>query len=327
MPFGEWMKASPLKKMQQSPQSFTEEHEKIRKSLFQRNPHTATKEQESSTQDKVGETNEEQVGELLKALEKVEVNNKTSAQNATESQSTSQGKEGCVSVRLGNPVQEVRRTQGKTQEKYTNHTLSSVIPQNTTPNIKESDNPAAIQVQKSYTSTNPQSHNPNSHEITTHSIPKIPTTPHNKPNRPEAKKPTPFPNCITQKVIEQPYIIPQSPYTPTETLKKMVGASFPYTTNSSHATSTNTTHLNPTPPIRIKTEPISPKSQSQKSWKRKEPKHVRKQGSLLATRGKRKEDCMDIDLEYEQSSKKVRNSGSDQILSTAEAAEQPRRPL
>lgn len=67
MPYGDWMKASPLKKMQSS-QRYYEEHEKIRKYLFQREVNISEKEKEKKIQGRDEETNEEKFDELLKSL-------------------------------------------------------------------------------------------------------------------------------------------------------------------------------------------------------------------------------------------------------------------
>lgn len=84
MPYGEWMKASPMKHVQVSPVTEAEEKERVRKSLFQNKD---TKSEEIGTKAKSTKQHEavanevEEVSELLKSLGTVVVDDKQRGDN------------------------------------------------------------------------------------------------------------------------------------------------------------------------------------------------------------------------------------------------------
>lgn len=173
MSFGAWMKVSPLKKMHLSSQRSTKEHENIRKSLFQREANIPEKEQELKAWERNEETNEKQVSELLKSLEKVEM---------------------------------------------------SALP-------NEKISPAITKVpptQKAYIPTKIHTPTTMSQKTTINNQTSLPKTSQNKPTSPKPVIPISSITSMIPKSRGEPSGIPKQPYTPTETLIKMVAATFPY---------------------------------------------------------------------------------------------------
>lgn len=78
MPFGEWLKASPMKRIQQSPHTSSRENENLQRSLFQNIGKVQQDKQPEKKKDTRKQNESTQVSDLLKSLEKVEVSDKES---------------------------------------------------------------------------------------------------------------------------------------------------------------------------------------------------------------------------------------------------------
>lgn len=325
MPYGEWMKASPLKRMQPPPQRTAEEHEYIRRSLFQKEEKDVTKKYEPEARNEDEKKNESQVSELQKSLEKVVMSSISHEENSRGSQITS-NTDG--NYRLGRTAISNKEIQSAKDESHEDNAKPwrKIEPSHrTVPLSKVITGPNFPLTQKSYTPAKP--HNPTLLNQVTNpkALPTLPTFPQNKPVPPKPEKP--IPPLIPEKpeLGDGPNTISEPAVIPIETLRKMVASNLLYPAYTPNSTPRDTPQQHPKPPIRIKTEPLSPKKPKQKTWRRQDPKEGRLQGSHLVSQGKRKEDYMEIDSGSEKISKKQKNNGMDHTTSTAEAAEQSRR--
>lgn len=312
MPFGEFLKSSPMKTTQVMSDRIQEDKGDIRRSLFQKRYQKPSSETESDEK-VVGPTaskndyNTKEMSELLQSLKKVEVGNKAD-----------------------------------TEKPIDTPTMSTIIPpcRGTLPNpthVTHSTGTHKQHIRLPYVTNLPTSEPSTTNQKTPKPLTKpIPIHQPTQPNLKPIIKPPQLPNKPPH-IHTQPPITP--PYTPTATLIAMI--------QNQAATLTQSAPTKPSPLInhmdtnkpaaRIKTEPPSPaktqrsgKSEEQvkqKTWKRQKNSAIRTQETSSNKTGKRKEDEMDIDSTHIGVSKKTKCGLEDSSIATAETATQSRRSL
>lgn len=164
----------------------------------------------------------------------------------------------------------------------------------------------------------------------------------NQPPTPKPPEPKPYEYHTLQGRNHNSPSLPGPAYTPTPILIDMINnihkSSFNLKPTHNHtlpiiplnmANHSTEPESIPTHPAttQIKTEPPSPKKQTMKTWKRKEPKNTHQPNNRAEHRGKRKVEYMEVDSDSEEIGKHMRNKEDSESKSMAEAAVQPRRPL
>lgn len=328
MPFGEFLKASPMKRIHSVVDKSPEIRDEIRRSLFQ--PRTAKLHSREGTTVNESVQRKEQgskddITDLLNSLQKVEVGQHTSSENTHKVALMHRANEKSV------------ETQSLSRETQTKTTIP--IPNNL------QQHPAEKQ----------QNHPPPKTLIN-----------HAQPNRPKTTQQPPLNQYTSPKHLEDnPPCHPQYPtplpYTPTPVLINMINNLV-----KDNQTTKATQHHQPVPPIpphkpikpqfsthtqkkpepppyktyplkHVKIEPTSPIKQqgsrqtpqgyTDKKWKRKPGSGKRIEGAGIEIGSKRKENSMDIDSANFGAVKKTKNAYDDSSIPTAETAEQSRQTL
>lgn len=297
MPYGDWMRSSPMKSNQMVAERNTDTRDSLRRSLFTANTSKADRHQDvTDTGPKntgCPSNNSRQILDLMTSLEKVEVGQKISPQCKAETS-----------------------LQKSTSHQKTHHPTAPLLPSK------------VLNTNTTYTNTPCSQNNPS--KSTT------PNTPPTQllPNKPKPSQIPSMPINISStnpKPIHTPYTLtpvlidmvkrqcstlqknhmdhqPKHPPIPTE---------------------------KPNTLLKIKTEPISPlrstepksgvKPSHPKVWKRRPSNHQSKGGSPILKREKRKDDLMEVDLTYLGDHKRTKNDTGEHSMVMAAADEQPRQ--
>lgn len=317
MPFGEWLKASPMKRIQLSTHNTSMENEKTRRSLFQKKEGTLLNRRFADEKEEEIHTETTQVSDLLRSLERVEVSDKEHRFQEVEERNHSEGER-----YLTIPANRCHQPTKPPNPHSTHHTTTTSKPPNTQPTPQNTQHTATTpkppNTQPPPQNTQPP-HHPSLHQIDPQK-PQLQPQAHKPPQHPY---PLPAPPQKEKlNLVKNPYIHPNlsGHYTPTEELIKMV---------INIADTTTTQNL----PTRVKMEPTSPMAEQRKQeekgkpskWKRKKENQERKTTTGRGTEGKRKYESMAVDLESEGSAKRTQGGQSYTNISTAAVAEQPRR--
>lgn len=312
MPFGEWMKASPMKRTEViSEQGTGTKSAEMRRSLFPKSiketelgsckdqtmppPHGLTEERKPDATIAIQDT-ENQVQKLLDSLSKVEVGGKEQQNQSGQSNHNPQ-EHVTITPQIPAPTTQspVNQITKLTKNIPTSQKGPHIIPPTNT------------------------SHPQNIKHPTTNLIQTQPTTktlPHTPP-------------------LANHTHLSDLPYTPTNVLRAMLekqGTLKPYLRPT-----TDPQHLNPTAQIKI--EPPSPVNHQkgdsksvttgnvQKKWRRQVPRHDQKKEKSQKLGEKRKDDAMEVDHVNLGSIKRTKNTNASTSNETAETAMQLRRTL
>lgn len=332
MPYGEWLKASPMKRSQISPQRNTEEHESIRKSLFQKQEqHKAPK---ADTFDgKLNERSAEtQINDLLKSLEKVEVGGMqlpAATMEVGKSYTTHihENDDTPNSLIIPTPPNHIPTsylstiaTEPKTKEPIPSSHKPQATKDTVTPQTMHTTHPNEI---ITMLSTNPVPRSTLPTETAAKSIHYAPKQPLQEKSPPPS---TPAPvehHTLNTIPISDTNPTPNQPYTPIAVLREMCRL-------------TKLPNMGIQLP-KVKTEPLPPTKNSdncqeglkskQSRWKRKTSIQERVNTRLVDTSIKRKNEYMEVDPVSMSDLKRTKSTHDHSSVATAAAADQPHRTL
>lgn len=346
-PYGEWMKASPMKQAQIIPDKGNEENDKLRRSLFSR-PH-GTKQKAEIVFDDLGLNRKEDtfdttthVSALLTSLEKVQVGEKPmdllvkgikDPNKNCSRVSTDKAGEMKEAPNLQNLVVDKPCQPQKPQPPVPSIAQQSInnTPQPTSQITIQNNKPQPTPANTYHPMKSKQtSHKPDNH-------PKQHTTAHPSQHLPD---PTFTAQSETKANIrskpQQQLKHPTAPTASRELNQKSPlyngdESNQPYTPISRLIEIVNNSGLV------VKSEPLSSVQQRNtgkcglqdetKKWKRNIRQPNQKKGENVEVGIKRKEDLMDVDLVYLGDIKKTKNTIDDTFVAPAETAQQSRRAL
>lgn len=291
MPYGDWMRASPMKNIQMMTERNADGRDTHRRSLFTGrtplvNQHEAGKKKivaDQQIEKESGETNTiKQLSDLVKSLEKVEVDPK----------------------RTLSPT-----VQPDTQTPTTNQMPHHPIILNTPP-------PPLIPTGSKPTQPTTTHINQNNHKPPYSLPPTIPQPKYINPTLPKSTPVTFTPISVLRKIVEQ-----QS----THIRQNQAG---PHTPKPLIPTDTTTTLLKvktePISPVK-RSDKKPAEAYASSKWKRKTSDHIRQVSSSIVVQKKRKDNLMDVDLTYLGGLKRTKNETGKHSIAMAEADGQPRR--
>lgn len=315
LPFGEWMKASPLKIVQITPDRGVEAKWDRRRNLFPRDnmvTENAQDHEEADTGSKSLQKDSEQIDILLQSLEKCEVGKKCELHGKYSSR--------LPTHKSGNDItsmpNRVLPTKPNTPPPITNPNQNThQIPYNTIPYTPTE---TLIRMVENQTGV---PYRPLSKAFT---LPAYKPTPPNNPILPEKPpvgdpKPTitSMPNLPVHR-NNDPGLISLEPKPNTKTIPEK-------------------NHILIPPQAIIKTEPLSPPkiippkpphtSDTTRTWKRQQGSRPKNKQMVIRKNSKRKDDQMDIDSMDGGDLKKPKSTTEDTFMQTAATAAQSRRTL
>lgn len=332
LPFGEWMKASPMKLVQVTPSRVTESQGDSRRNLFKHIDPAMDREQKAGPVAESKALREEsgQLQTLMKSMEKCEVGKK--AQDYQNTQPTTQNSQNLESnVSNSSTLADAKKPNTsihmppqnqllpKLPNPYPNYTNNiPYIPTEILKSMFGNQNNNSSHITPTLTPTLK-----NSHQSKTLNIPLTSPNPATTMKPHETK---PKPTHILQHL---PVIKPQkTELKHTHTLQQPPIIKPPIMER-----------LTTKPGAHIKTEPPSPNKEASQAttgtsdkagkWKRHQGNAQRNksEGGVMEKNAKRKEDHMEIDRADNGISKKPKSVNEDISISTAAAAGQPRRTL
>lgn len=326
MPFGEWMKASPMKIAQVVSHRSAETNDVIRKSLFQKKKKDTENDSRRSNRATPECNADTQVSELLKSLEKVEVGGLQDSATTTQPSHLHVQKPS-----IPHP------SQPRNTITVTNPPIKPKLPFHDTlvvkPNFLHSTHTSEKKPDK--TETHNQSV-PSHNRSVEPAKPVPPTDLHqrihpikNNPVRPTGQKTVTLQEQypIHPKTNETTHIqtipISSQPYTPTSVLREMF------------CPITGIPRMNQFSKVKIETpSPIAQDEVSRQKiknnkpkWKRKDAGKERVSTEKIDIGLKRNGDDMEVDVVSLPHGKRTRSTDKNSDISTAEAAGQPRRTL